>query len=385
MDQFTDEDLRELISVQFEHCVSIYMPSFRTGSETQQNPIRFKNLISDVEQQLISEGIRPTDAAILLDPARRLLDNETFWKFQAEGMAAFIAPGIFKVYRLPLSFSQFTTVGSSFHLKPLLHALTGDTRFYVLDLNIAGVRLFSGTRNSFFRINSEKIPLSLNETLQFDTMEGQVQFASKPSMISNNKITVFGYGRLTDSRKTHIKMYYDRVNSAVAEFFRNTNAPLALIGVSYLHDLYREANTYPYLLEHGVQLDPQNLTEDEIFQKMWPVVEPLFQSKQIRDTNFYKQLSGERSPVAAHDLKTIVSGALHGRIDTLFITDGRTNVWGKFKDDRQDVEIHTEKKPGDEDLLDKAAINTMLRGGVVYIVKPEEMPDPNPAAAILRY
>ena len=76
---------------------------------------------------------------------------------------------------------------------------------------------------------------------------------------------------------------------------------------------------------------------------------------------------------------------MHGRIGTLFIKNGTTNVWGKFKEDKLDIEVHDEKKPGDEDLLDKAAINTMLRGGTVYIVEPEDMPDRTPAAAIMRY
>jgi hypothetical protein len=40
---------------------------------------------------------------------------------------------------------------------------------------------------------------------------------------------------------------------------------------------------------------------------------------------------------------------------------------------------------GDEDLLDLAAMYTLLRRGTVYAVAPEQMPDRTPAAAILRY
>jgi len=49
------------------------------------------------------------------------------------------------------------------------------------------------------------------------------------------------------------------------------------------------------------------------------------------------------------------------------------------------VEIHANKLPDDEDLLDKAAINTLLRKGTVYVLTQNEMPVSGPIAAILRY
>jgi len=385
VDLFTEDDLRELISVHFENCISIYLPTLRAGAETQQNPIRFKNLLTEAERQLLERGLRRVEASTLLDPAKRLLENEAFWQNQADGMVVFIALGIFKIYRLPVFFHEVLTISPRFHLKPILSTLTGNTRFYVLDLNISGVRLFAGSRFSFFQIYSDKIPSGINETLQLDVMDSRTQFASKPRMATNNRTTVFGYGRITDSRKVYIKLYYDRVADAVDEIIQNTNAPLVLIGTDYLHYIYKDASRYRNLVEKGVQLNSQNMTEEEIFHHAWPIVEPLFQSNRQRDTNLYRQLSGEHQTTAVNDLKTIVSSALHGRISTLFITNGQTNIWGKFKEDKQDIEVHEEKKPGDEDLLDKAAINTMLRGGTVYIVEPQDMPDRTPAAAIMRY
>jgi hypothetical protein len=44
------EDLMELISEQKGICVSIYMPTHRAGSETQQDPIRLKNLLKEAEE-----------------------------------------------------------------------------------------------------------------------------------------------------------------------------------------------------------------------------------------------------------------------------------------------------------------------------------------------
>ena len=242
-----------------------------------------------------------------------------------------------------------------------------------------------GTRFMLTQIHSDKLPAGLDETLGFDTKEKDVQFSSQPAVVGNNPTTVFGYGRQTDKRKVNILNYFHRVNEAISEIFLNSNAPLMLSGVEYLHPIYLQANTYPYLIENGLKLDIQNMTEQQIHQKAWHLVEHLFVEIQNRDAHFYRKLSGDHNPVAVNDLQTIVESAHFGRIGTLFITNNATRVWGRYNESEQKIDIHDSEFPGDEDLLDKAAIDTMLKGGTVYILEPQDMPDTAVAAAILRY
>ncbi len=385
MDTFTEDDLRDLVSVHFDHCVSIFMPSFRTGSDLQQNPIRFRNLVAAAMEKMVSQGLRSVEAETLLAPLKRILQNSSFWQHQADGLAAFIAPGTTKIFRLPASLPELLMVGRSFYLKPLLPLLSGNTKFYLLDLEIKNVRLFEGSRLTLTQYESEKIPLGLDDTLSFDRMEKNSQFASKPSWNDNRNTTVFGYGRQTDKQKINIKNFYHRVSEAIEEILQNSNDPLLLGGIDYLHALYREANSYPYLSDTGLVLDLKNLSNSEIHQRAWPLIEPYFQKKRLQDINTFQQYWGTRNRLAATDLRTIVSGAIHGRIQTLFVSDTPQDFWGKYLESRQDVEIHANKLPDDEDLLDKAAINTLLRKGTVYVLTQNEMPVSGPIAAILRY
>jgi hypothetical protein len=385
VDLFTENDLRDLVTMRSKYCISLFMPTYKVGADIQQNAPRFKNLISEAQELLISAGVRPTEAAGLLEPARRFLRNGNFWQNQADGLAAFLSPGLVKIYRLPAIMPEKAVIGSKFYLKPMLPLLTGNTKYYLLDLDINGVRLFEGTRYMLSQVESEKIPKSLAETLGFDTQEKEVQFASKPAIVGDNSVTVFGYGRQTDKQKVNIVNYFHKVNDAIADILQGSNAPLVLAGVEYLHPLYKDTNSYPYLVENGITINIQNLSLQGLHDKVWSIVNSIFQKTQERDTDNYKILSGERKSTAANDLKTIVTGAQHGRVETLFITDGATVVWGKYDESRQEIEIHPSALPGDEDLLDRAAINTLLRGGVVYIVEPENMPDVTPAAALLRY
>jgi hypothetical protein len=50
-----------------------------------------------------------------------------------------------------------------------------------------------------------------------------------------------------------------------------------------------------------------------------------------------------------------------------------------------EIHLHKKEKTGDEDLLEFAAIQTLLNGGTVYMIGAEKMPDTDPLAAVFRY
>jgi len=51
------------------------MPTARVGAEIQQGPIRFKNLISEVESQLKQQEIRKPEIEALLNPRQERLQT----------------------------------------------------------------------------------------------------------------------------------------------------------------------------------------------------------------------------------------------------------------------------------------------------------------------
>lgn len=68
----------------------------------------------------------------------------------------------------------------------------------------------------------------------------------------------------------------------------------------------------------------------------------------------------------------------------LFVGVG-VQVWGRFDPDKDRVDVHESPEPGDQDLLDLSAIQTLIKGGAVFALTPQEVPDQAPLAAILRY
>ena len=194
MDHFTRESLTDLVTDVTGPCISIYMPTERKGPETQQGPIRLKNLLSQVEEALAALGERTPDIRDLLAPAQALLDNTQFWHHQNTGLALLLSSNRMATYRLPLQFQETAIVNARFYLKPLLPMLTGDGAFYVLTLTQGGVHLFQGSRFSLVEIElGADVPKSLAEALQYDDFEKQLQLhtTSSPNLGGRRGAAIF--------------------------------------------------------------------------------------------------------------------------------------------------------------------------------------------------
>lgn len=68
----------------------------------------------------------------------------------------------------------------------------------------------------------------------------------------------------------------------------------------------------------------------------------------------------------------------------MFVAVGQQQ-WGRFDPQSDTVQLHEQEQPGDEDLLDFAAIHTLLNGGTVFAVQPDHVPGQSLVAAIFRY
>jgi hypothetical protein len=154
--------------------------------------------------------------------------------------------------------------------------------------------------------------------------------------------------------------------------------------VDYLLPLYKEVNSYPHLVDKGISGNPDELRAEELGRRGWAIVEPLFQQARRQAESQYRQLQGSASERAANDAAQIIEAAFYGRIEILFVALGQ-RVWGRFDADTGAVELHEEKESGDDDLLNRAAIQTMINGGTIYAVPLEEMPDQAALVAVFRY
>jgi hypothetical protein len=368
-------------------CVSIYMPTHRAGVETQQDPLRLKNLLREAEKHLSARGVSTRDVQKMIEPASKLLQDPYFWQHQSDGLAIFLSSNRVRCYRLPLNFEELVVVIDNFHIKPLLPLLTGDGQFYILALSQNSIRLLNGTRYSVSEIDIGQVGGSLAEALPSEDYQAGLQLHTSGSaggMAGDGSVTFHGPGGGSKSAKDDLLRYFHLVDDGLTKFFQGDRAPLVLAGVEYLLPIYKEANTYPNLTDTVIKGNPDLLSADELHKSAWDIIGPLFQATQEEAVAQYQQLAGQASERVADTLEKIVPAAYNGRVEALFVAAG-VQQWGVVDPVTSQIELHDQIESGDEHLLDLAAVQTYLKGGLVYALEPEKVPGGISAAAVLRY
>jgi hypothetical protein len=362
-DALTKAELDALAGHRAAACVSIHFSPHRAGREVQQDAIRLRDLLQRAADRLAKRGLRRPEVDDILDPARALLDDPLFWEHRSLGIALFASPGWLARYRLPIELAESIVVGPRFDLKPLFAFTAGDGRFYLLALAQKAPRLYRGSRHLLEPLQLANMPESLASALNLEM---------KPPQPDDPIIE-----------------YFRTLDAALHEMLREESAPLVLAGVEYLWPLYRAANTYPHLTEGGVAGNPHGLRPDELHAKARKLVESHFARPEREARARFEEIAGRqgagRTDIRALDrVADVVPAAGAGRIDSLFIALDR-QAWGRVDDASLAAETHSSREPGDEDLLNRAALETYLKGGAVFAVPSERVPGRTPAAAILRF
>jgi len=384
MNPLTPNDLRALMKEQQGICISMYMSTHRAGIESSQGRIKLKNLLKIAQEQLSLKGMRNPEIETMLQPVQELLRDTVFWEYQSEGLALFLGSDLFRYYHLPLELEELVVVNDRFHLKPVLPMLSGDGKFYILTLSRHQIRVLQCTRDSVIELDVPGVPKSLARAMQYDDPEKQLQFHTQsPDRNTGERAALFhGHGVGVDDEKINILRYFHLVDHGLRDLLHDERAPLVLAGVDYLFPLYQEANTYEFLLEEGIPGNADKQSPKELHKQARPLVEPVFQQKQKEAREHYQPLAGTGK--TSHDVSQLVAAACNGQVETLFVAD-KGQQWGTYDYANNAIDLHLEPEPGDEDLLDLTAMQTLINGGTVFVVDHKDVPEGELLAGMLRY
>lgn len=191
-----------------------------------------------------------------------------------------------------------------------------------------------------------------------------------------------GHGIGQEVDKERIGRYLGLVDAGLREILGDQRVPLVLAGVEYEQAMYRAVNGYPALVDEGISGTPDHLRPEELHERAWTLVEPLFRRAQDEAVDRYRELAG--TGMTADDLEGTVTTARQGRVEVLFVSLDEQQ-WGTVDVKTGRITVTEEPEPGDEDLLDLAAVQTLLGAGTVYALPSDQIPSGTSVAAILRY
>ncbi|MGA6924293.1 MAG: hypothetical protein WBY88_01355 [Desulfosarcina sp.] len=386
MRSFTTNDLKQLMAIEKEVCISIYMPAEPSAASMEKQRIGFKNLMQ--RAQTAAQERSPEDGALfeMIDQGWRLLDGDPrFWQYLSDGLAVFIAPGFFKSYRLPVRFEEMISVADRFSVKPLIPLFMADGWFYILALSQNEVRLFSCTRHHLTEIDLNDVPDGIAETLQYDTKQSQLQFHTGTAGGNGGRSAMFhGHGVGTDDKKDDIRRYFQDVNRGLSSILSDSRIPLVLAGVEYLLPIFRAAaSPHLWIMDEAITGNPEELRADELQKNAFSIVRPQLEKKQRLAEARYRELAGKGATAAG--VQTVVPAAVYGRVETLFVALDQ-HCPGIFDRNTNQVTVSTNDDPQAQDLLELAVVQTLSNGGAVFAVDRAEMPEADSeVAALLRY
>lgn len=368
-----------------EGLISICVPTHRKGPEIDQDRIRVKNLIAEAEKRIEAEDLDKRAVGASIESLRRVFDEQDFWRHQGDGLALHALHDALLIHRLSHAPEETLTIGRRFCVRPMLRSVADESRFFILVLSQKQVRLLDCTRSSVREVDAHDVPESLRDAIGYDWEQKSLQFHTRAQRVgaaNTRRAAIFhGQGGGTDEDNEELEQFILRVDRAVTSLLQDRAAPLVIAAVEREIAMYQNITRYDPIIPDGLRGNHEHRSNEEIHADALPLVQEQLSAAAERDR--------ERLAQAAHSAR-VVSGVEQslracraGRVHELFVAPERP-VWGRFHDDDR-IEVHEERRPGDEDLLNLTIAFALESGGEVFPASTDDLPNRLPVAALTRF
>lgn len=379
----TAESLAELRSPNQPPCLSLYQRTHRRHPENQQDPIRFRNLVKDLETSLRQEH-SAAETRLLLEPFQALARDDEFWNHTLDGLAVMAAPGLFRVFQIQRPVAELAVVANSFHTKPLHQFLQSVGRYQILGLSLDKIQLFEGDRDVLDGIDLPPgVPRTMAEALGDELTEPHHAVASYGGVGGTSKSMHHGHGGRTDEVEIDAERFFRAVDRAVLEHHsRPSGLPLILAAVSEHHELFHRVSHNPFLVAEGLPINPDALPIDALRERAWQIIEPHYRA---RLTTLADEFALAKSKgLGSSDLAEAAKAAAAGRVATLMIEADR-QIAGRLDHATGQVGAADLSHPQVDDVLDDLSELVGNMGGRVLVIPADQMPSRTGLAATYRY
>jgi hypothetical protein len=378
------DKFKQLAKVNKINCISIFIPTHRTGEEVNQmiDQKTLKNRLKTLEKDPALKQLTDNEKEKLFKPVNDLIEDYEFWQHQSDGLAIFLNQDEFHYYTLPVYFEEFSYVSDHFYLKPLVPYINDSAKFYLLALSLKGAKFFEGFAHQIDEIEMDDLfPSSFEDSVGHDYEEKNLQFHTGKA--GNDTAMYHGHGKGKEDEKTEIEKFFRDINNGLMKFLHDKDAPLVLATVDYLVPLYKEVNEYKYLADEFIPGNPVHEDATLLHEKARDILAEHFDGKRNEKIAAFEQALADAK--ASFKEEEIVPAAINQRVDTLFVRN-REDLWGIFDKDQNKALIRDEKSEQNVCLLNLATVHTILNGGDVFLLDADDLPEPaSKLNAIFRY
>lgn len=370
------QQLTELLEQEKGPCVSILMPTHESGRETNQNPIRFKNLVKEAMDRVVEDSALHKQLSELA-----ALENDfEFWQHQAKGLAIYVTETSQQFVKLSHRVDETVYLGDQFYIRPLAGHACGQNSYLVLALSWTEASLHHADAHDVQEVDNDRFPATMSELVLERDPEEQLQYTSHQARGQgagpSNVAMYHGHGEGEHKIEADRHAYLHRVGELLKDE-QNDGRPLLLFATEEVAGHFTSISE----LEPAgvVHVSPDGLDDQQLADRAREWVKE-HQAGDEMDVN--DQLGSAIANKSGSDkIEQIVIDAANGRVETLLL--GETPVhWGEF--DRAQQKVLTGCEPGSGmDLVNFAVHETLKAGGDVRQI--HQQPKAWPVAALYRY
>ncbi|HEV7812435.1 MAG TPA: hypothetical protein VGO99_05660 [Leifsonia sp.] len=359
-------DLADLTDHRDDASVTIYVKSSPLPREIQTVQLTLKNLVADAMAQLEATGTPTRRLAEVAESLGRLQSDEEFWLHQAHALAIFAAPGKLQTYRLANHIHELLAVGDRFDVGPLLRSVSFANAGYVLTVTGGSVHLYELSADHRPAELELSLPSDLESVLEIPNHGGQSDL-QRAAGATGQKIEQQRYCRL--------------IQEAVLGRISDSSLPMILAATDDMKRAYRVINTYPFLLDHGIDVHPDSLTPDDLDARAREILDEHYRSElsEWRE-HFGTQRSHGR---ATSKLDEVARAATAAAIEELLF-DMESTIEGSI-DGMGVLKTADDAGPSTYNVVDEIAARVLRSGGKVRAVRNKDLVDGSPVAALLRF
>ena len=385
--KLTVETLRKEVIPDLVHaskpCITLLLPPYRPGEPGETAAALLKAELQQATKDLAARKVMEPLISELLRPLYQLVQEKESLAGSGSDRVIFRSREVFHRFALPVPAmpARACTVGDCFWIRPILASLTLPAHVFVLEITKKAVTLLAcGITEGVRPLElPAKTPETLDAFLVFDPPDHDLmnRSAAGPSTGAMPGVQ-FGTGSGRETQHAHLSDFYRAVDRCVKELLGSNQAPLILAGVGEDVAIYRSINTYSNLLEQGIQGSPgPAITPAQILRQAHDITLFDFQRRAVQEMS---ELKERLAPARfSTDLESILRAAAEGRVSDLYLDENGQrmgNFDGKIFGGRTNWH--------DEDLLNVAAVETLLHGGAVSSL-PSHLMTGDAAAAAFRY
>ncbi len=364
----TQAEIGQIVAARGEAMVSIYLTTTPETQHIDAARTRLKQLTSDAVAQLEQVGVEKRTIWPIEEQLHDLMDDDEFWRVQANSLAIFVSPNGLRNFRLPNHLTETVQVSDRFHIKPLLRAVSMPQHAFILALAENELRVI------------ELLGDQPAQELRIPNLPKDA--ASVAGTANVNSRSYSGRQGGGEGQKHHLRQYCRQIDAALRGLLAGRHEPLILAATDPLLSIYRSINSYPHLAEHAIVTSPVRVAAHDLGAQAREILDEINAASVATFGELYAARENEGR--ATTQVARTARAATFGAVDTLLV-DMDSVVPGMVDETTGEITFDKEETAVSYGVIDEIAGRVIANGGKVIAVRRAEIPQEAELAAILRY